>query len=399
MELIKEKRKVKKAMHNAQTESLEDSLARGPPVVQGEYDRDFRRFGHAFAVGDRKSIPLPSNKTTRLKADRAIGIATDALKDIVITLQMTLLQNLQLAWGQDTMMDFTELEMASEESRVNSVVALGQLYQRLATATPIHRMTIGGMPGPRPTENQSPVMPMLYQASTLPSQASTLPSQASRLPSANPSAVQPDPGRGSTDKAPPPAIYNMFRRPKSDTAVPRRGSQESLVPRYLLPPISADKSDPGWLLKAVETGGTASIRQSVSSTISSDASSSIFEPNDLWQKPLESPEGSIIGSPIPDPRASFGRRRVPTSTLEVVPSSPQPRLLLPCEENKFAGFCKASPDSPFGSMTISTVALLIHATTGRVEAPIRHQESHQRTFAPGRHLQRHAVLAVPEVHV
>lgn len=60
LELIKEKRKIRRALRNAQTESLEDSLARGPPVVQGEYDRDFRRFGQVFAVGDREATPRPN---------------------------------------------------------------------------------------------------------------------------------------------------------------------------------------------------------------------------------------------------------------------------------------------------------------------------------------------------
>lgn len=259
----------------------------------------------------------------------ATGIATDALKDIVITLQMTLLQNLKLAWGQDTMVDFTSLEYASEESRVNSVVALGQLYQRLATAAPIQRMSAAVMPVTGVIENSRPVRPMLPPAPT--------------PPPANPRPVRPDSGRWSTGKASPPAIYNLFRRPKSDTAVPRRGSQESLVPQYLLPAISADKSDPGWLLKEVQTGGKDTVRQSLSSTISSDASSSIFEPNDLWQIARESPEGSMMGTPVRDPRASMSRQRVPTSTLEVATSVPQPRLLLPCEDNRFAGFCKARP--------------------------------------------------------
>lgn len=68
LELIKEKRKVKRALRNGQTESLQDSLSRGPPVVQGEYDRDFRRFGQVFAVGDRESLRKPNDDMTRLMA-------------------------------------------------------------------------------------------------------------------------------------------------------------------------------------------------------------------------------------------------------------------------------------------------------------------------------------------
>lgn len=209
------------------------------------------------------------------------------------------------------------------------MVALGQLYQRLAIAVPIQRMTIMGTPVAGSIELLSPAPPVSPPAPT-------------RLPPP-PQPVRPDSERWTTVKTTPPAIYNMFRRPKSDTAVPRHGSQESVVPRYLLPAIAADKSDPGWLLKEVETSGRDDLRQSMSSTISSDASSSIFDPNDLWQKPRDSPESSLVGTPNQDRRPSFNRRRVQTSTLEVAPSPPQPRLLLPCEENKFAGFCKVGP--------------------------------------------------------
>ena len=330
---IKEKRKIRETSRIAQTENLEDSLARGPPVVQGEYEHDFRRFGEAFAVGDRELAHKPSNDTAECRP--ALGIATDALKDIVITLQMTLLQNLQLAWSQDTMVDFTIVQNASDDSRVNSVVALGQLYQRLAIAAPLQQMPTIMMPVTRAIDTLTPVTPVS--------------SPALALPSPKPKSVTPDRGRRASEKMPSPAIYNLFRRPKSDNVAVRRGSQESLVPRYLLPAISADKSDPGWLLKEVEISGRESVRQSVSSTeISSDASSLIFEPNDLSPKIWESPDSTFMATTAAqDPGSLDGKRRVPTSTLELVTSVPKPRLLLPCEENRFAGFCKACLHSFF----------------------------------------------------
>lgn len=365
MELIKEKRKLKKARRNAQTESLEDSLARGPPVVQGEYDRDFRRFGQVFAVGDRESIRIVGDDSSRLITVCTTGIATDALKDIVITLQMTLLQNLQLAWGQETMLDFTTLEYASEESRVNSVVALGQLYQRLATAAPIQRMSATAMPATLSIGNSRPDMPILPPAVT--------------PPSANPTPVRPDSGRWSTEKASRPAIYNLFRKPLSDSAVPHT-SQESLVPRYLLPAISAEKSD--WLLKEVATGSSRDhLRESISSTKSSDASSSIFDPNDLWQKTWGSPEDSITGAQVQDPRTSTSRRRVPTSTLEVATAIPTQKLLLPCEGNNFAGFCKARPYSLFRHQTLTMPLLTHHRARGNSNPASRRPSAKDRAPA------------------
>ena len=60
---IKERRKAKKALREAvgpdsTTKDLELSLARGQDVVRSQYERDFRRLGEAFAVGDRKHSEL-----------------------------------------------------------------------------------------------------------------------------------------------------------------------------------------------------------------------------------------------------------------------------------------------------------------------------------------------------
>ncbi|KAI9870018.1 MAG: hypothetical protein M1830_004823 [Pleopsidium flavum] len=252
LEHIKEKRKAKKALRNSQTENLEDSLARGPPTVQGEYDQDFRRFGAVFAVGDK--------------------IATDALKDIVITLQMTLLQNLQLAWRQDTMVDFTILKMRQK-------------------ILPFSRITTRVTPIASAIESSGPVTPITISA----------PAE----PSPTPKSVPPDSGRWPTEKIPAAAKLSLFRRPKSDTAVTNRISQELIVPRYLSPAISADKADPGWLLKEVDLGGRDRARESTpSAEISSDASSSIFEPNDLWQDPWEMPDGLSKETAVQDRRPS-----------------------------------------------------------------------------------------------
>ena len=56
---IKERRKAKRALREAvspenATKDLELSLAQGQDAVRSRYDRDFRRLGEAFAIGDRK---------------------------------------------------------------------------------------------------------------------------------------------------------------------------------------------------------------------------------------------------------------------------------------------------------------------------------------------------------
>ena len=58
---IKAKRKAKKALQQAPqidetTQELSLSLSRGEGIVRSQYDRDFKRFGDAFASGDREFI-------------------------------------------------------------------------------------------------------------------------------------------------------------------------------------------------------------------------------------------------------------------------------------------------------------------------------------------------------
>ena len=47
--------KKRKAKKEAKRLAVEQSLAIGPPTVQGEYDRDFARLGQKFAKGDGES--------------------------------------------------------------------------------------------------------------------------------------------------------------------------------------------------------------------------------------------------------------------------------------------------------------------------------------------------------
>ena len=57
LQQIKAKRKARKAarqdlLTESSTQELELSLHRGEDVVQSQYDRDYKRFGAAFANGD-----------------------------------------------------------------------------------------------------------------------------------------------------------------------------------------------------------------------------------------------------------------------------------------------------------------------------------------------------------
>ncbi|KAL1983284.1 hypothetical protein VTN96DRAFT_306 [Rasamsonia emersonii] len=107
----------KQALEHRPTQDLETSLSLGPVIVKGQYDNDYRRFGERYAQGDQ--------------------IAREQLKDIIINLQMALLSNLSASLTHDVELDFVTLQIASDNSRVDAVMALCQLYQRLAQAEPL----------------------------------------------------------------------------------------------------------------------------------------------------------------------------------------------------------------------------------------------------------------------
>ncbi|KAA6412774.1 MAG: hypothetical protein FRX48_03766 [Lasallia pustulata] len=106
---IKIKRKAKKA--TLPPPYLEESLERGPRIIEAQWDNGFRDFGQQFANGDQTAI--------------------NRLKDIEIELLRTLLAHLHRAVEDDTMVDFTELVRASNRGSVQAVKTLCELYERL----------------------------------------------------------------------------------------------------------------------------------------------------------------------------------------------------------------------------------------------------------------------------
>ncbi|GAD92856.1 predicted protein [Paecilomyces variotii No. 5] len=153
---IKAKREAKRrALADQATHGLEVSLARGPPAVQTQYDSNFRRFGAQYEQGDQ--------------------IAREQMKDIIINLQMALLRNLRMASEDDVEVNFIALQIASDDSQVNAIMALCQLYQRMAVAAPIltgpSPMSIPGARDPQSMTqfSSSPTDQRLSFASTPPS--------------------------------------------------------------------------------------------------------------------------------------------------------------------------------------------------------------------------------------
>ncbi|EAS30156.3 uncharacterized protein CIMG_08902 [Coccidioides immitis RS] len=95
---------------------FENSLLLGPPVIQGQYDQNFRRFGDAYEVGDQT--------------------AREGLKDIVINLQLTLLATLRMALLDNTHPDLAAMLAASDNARLDALMCLYRLGERMALGPP-----------------------------------------------------------------------------------------------------------------------------------------------------------------------------------------------------------------------------------------------------------------------
>ncbi|KLJ08811.1 hypothetical protein EMPG_15750 [Blastomyces silverae] len=112
--------------------SLEISLALGPPIVQGQYDLDVKRIGQKYVYGDE--------------------IAQEDMRFILSSLQATLLVGLQRALMDDLDLDYSSLQASSDSSRVDSIICLSRLGQRLAPSVPTSGMSIPSPPAPGTVE-------------------------------------------------------------------------------------------------------------------------------------------------------------------------------------------------------------------------------------------------------
>ncbi|KAI9736337.1 MAG: hypothetical protein M1834_001223 [Cirrosporium novae-zelandiae] len=311
---IKDKRRAQAAMRDEQTKSLEESLALGPPTIRTEYDRDVRRFGSQFAEGD--------------------NIAREALKDIIIELQASILVHLKNSWTQDiAVCNFHSLELVSDDSRVNTVVALGQLYQRMAARASI--------PSSPPSRNifrrSSRATRTLSTATTvresrdsgmfgsLPSPMSSLSDE--KLGSARLTCVPWDQSI--------PEITGMYPENSENT------KDESLMPL----PLRTQESPPGEGEKRLERKPQAEgslrshhshhsqqSRGSHRSVSSSNAGSSMYSPNSLWENPWGgSSDGRRSSETIPgvnivsraDSQASASSGTMPDIDLNIVQRHPE----------------------------------------------------------------------------
>ena len=132
---IKAKRAAKRAP--APTESLELSLQRGPPAVEEAKDRGIERYGLSYAYSRDGECEASRELSNLLTFD--VAIAVEALRDILIHLQGTLLKHLWSAQEDDNIQDFNIVVETSDHGRMRSVVVLHELYMRMAQAAPLQK--------------------------------------------------------------------------------------------------------------------------------------------------------------------------------------------------------------------------------------------------------------------
>ncbi|KAG5301864.1 hypothetical protein I7I48_02015 [Histoplasma ohiense] len=113
------KRSNKRPLSEDALVGLEISLALGPPIVQGQYDCGVNRIGQQYVYGDKTS--------------------QEEMKSILINLQATLLVGLQQAFMDNLELDYGSFQTSSDGGRVDSILCLGRLGERLAPGVQMSR--------------------------------------------------------------------------------------------------------------------------------------------------------------------------------------------------------------------------------------------------------------------
>ena len=136
---IKAKRAAKRAP--APTETLETSLQRGPPAVEEAKDQGIEKYGPRYAYSRDRECEGYHDLFNLLISNPAIAV--EALRDILIHLQGTLLKHLWSAQEDDNIQDFNIVVETSDHGRIRSVMVLNELYMRMAQAAPLQRELSG----------------------------------------------------------------------------------------------------------------------------------------------------------------------------------------------------------------------------------------------------------------
>lgn len=254
---IKAKRAAKKAL--APTKSLESSLERGPIAVEQAKDNGIERYGSLFATGDQ--------------------IATEALRNILIALQGTLLRHLWSASEDDNMTDFHMLVDASDFGRIQSVTVLNELYMRMAQAAPLQNMQL---PIGEPTADSGSIWEYANPTSAAPSHqvASQVLAKSPPVPTLFDRNLPPEDSTSKKD----PGKSPVFARRKWRVFPSSTRKLESEIASGSLAPSNSRESALDDSPPAIKFGGNVSSTGNSSSRVTSEGSIPPRDfADDLWK--------------------------------------------------------------------------------------------------------------------
>lgn len=317
-------------------------------------------------------------------------IAREQLKDIVINLQMALLTNLSESLTRDVELNLGVLQIASDNSRVDAVMAMCQLYQRLSQAeplriTPTSRVsTLSSGMGYSPL-SQSPPDHRLSHVSTMSSTGSFSGPTSPLSTSA--------PARQGFNRSEPSSPYTQETRRSSGgsslTTRPRsffsslrnRNSQRySTGNQFTIPPVTESGEEGDRVLSnRLEVGGSMLFNAHQRRQPDHGPRGEYFSPDEVnpWAQPDPEDDPDLVLSPFrpddpertnifdPDGWGSLSSERTPERSVSThgrtassiisghsshssasgtlpISSGTSMSLYLPCEENSFAGFCKGA---------------------------------------------------------
>lgn len=297
--------------------------------------------------------------------------ARDALKDIIIHLQGHLILNLKVQWQESTFLDVATLQDLSDESQNQAILIMMQLQQRIITSRPVEtlkprplfhsneqtqdsankQITKSDATSPTPSIGLFPAPPPYYNWPT-PPQTPTVNDVSSAVGSRS---EKRETGRFSSK------LSIFSRRPKAEPSMPsgpsERDSYASIVDQHMLHGISGGQvPNVGNMIDAVRRPSSAETLSDRASTHGQDSiysteSGSILEPDDPQFMPWASSVtgGSTRNNSVHTHRdtISISSQRMgssPKNNIETVISSMSisQKNFLPCEANKFGGFCKGA---------------------------------------------------------
>jgi hypothetical protein len=307
-----------------------------------------------------------------------LGIARDALKEIIVHLQGQVISSLKGQWQQDIYVDFNALQDVSDATQDQAVLVLLQLQQRIITAAPIKNLKPAPLfsnPDPLGMRNlayaghQITIAP--YSSSSTPYPSSSSPASITRFPAPpvyRPSD-SPQSSRPSTAQSQAPLVeigpekkghfasvtkMGIFRRSSKYGQASQKVTSFPVESKSIIPYSGDHYNEAGPMKELKDRPDDALVMPKPLTRFDSvsTASSGIFgtEPDSPqfhpWTFP-KAPTSSLKSHPSVSASSYYSQKTsgsldIPSLRTSVDQVSVNAKDLLPGEGNKFAGFCKGA---------------------------------------------------------